>query len=904
MNQHKSGRNGPDRRQFIKQAVTAGFVGPGRILSNDGKSADGPGKTPPGSKTNAGIEFPRIFEGSALNMIAFPLGGVGTGSISLGGRGELKDWEIFNRPDKGHSPAYCFASLWLRDSKQKSIARILEARFSPPYERGPSGLGSDNLPGLPRFAHARFIGEFPFAAIEFGDDDLPVQVRLEAFNPFIPLDPEATSLPVAILRYIVKNPGPSSIPVSIALSIDNPVGRAGRTGEYREAHELKGIFMNNPAADQLDPLRGSFVLGVTPDSGELSYLLGWRGYGFWVPPNTFWKDFSEDGMLDPKLHPEPNKTASLCLRQSIAPSDAGAFTFLLAWHFPNRTPERCGWTAPKGEEKTIIGNHYTQRFMDAWEAAQYAAAHLPELENSSREFLQTMKATTLPPAVLDAAMSNLSTLHTNTCFQTADGRFHGFEGSGNQSGCCFGSCTHVWNYEAVLASLFPSYSRSLRELSLGFCTDEEGRMDFRYFLPYGKQAFGMAAADGQMGSLMKFHLDWKLSGSDDWLRTWWPKFRKALEFAWIPGGWDADRDGVMEGAQHTTFDVEFYGPNPLCTIWYLGALRAGEEVARAAGDEAAANEYRRVYEKGSSWVDANLFNGDFYIQRVQGRPTSQIAKGLLIGEGSRDTEDPDFQMGEGCLTDQLVGQYFAHLAGLGDLLDTSNVRRALQSIFRNNFRKSLADHQSFARVFALNDEKGVIVCDYANRPRRPLNLTSSPEIFSGSEYQLAAHMFFEGMHSEALEIVESIRRRHDGERRNPWNELECGHHYARALAAWSCVLALSGFGYEAGKEEVTLAPRMGGNVVRGFWCVPTGWGFFEKETSASSLELRISPTRGRLTCRQIRLPSLSTVPRSASVQLKSTPVNADIRVEGKDLLIQMSGSQVISRENPLHVVLD
>ena len=203
----------------------------------------------------------------------------------------------------------------------------------------------------------------------------------------------------------------------------------------------------------------------------------------------------------------------------------------------------------------------------------------------------------------------------------------------------------------------------------------------------------------------------------------------------------------------------------------------------------------------------------------------------------------------------------------------------------------------------MNDEAGVIVSDFSNKPRRRTNLTSSPEIWSGSEYQLAAHMFYEGLYADALEIVESIRRRHDGERRNPWNELECGHHYARALAAWSCVLALSGFDYEASKEIVTLAPRMQGNLVRGFWSVPTGWGSFEKNASASSLELRISPTRGHLACRQMRLPSPSTAPRSVSVHLKSAPVKANISVEGKYSIVQMSGSQIISRENPLRVVL-
>jgi len=107
----------------------------------------------------------------------------------------------------------------------------------------------------------------------------------------------------------------------------------------------------------------------------------------------------------------------------------------------------------------------------------------------------------------------------------------------------------------------------------------------------------------------------------------------------------------MEGVQHNTYDVEFFGPNPLCGVWYLGALRAAEEMARAVGDTASAAEYRRLFSVGSQWIDANLFNGEYYVQKVKGVARDTIPKEQLVGMGSANTENPDFQVGDGCLVD-------------------------------------------------------------------------------------------------------------------------------------------------------------------------------------------------------------------------------------------------------------
>jgi hypothetical protein len=336
------------------------------------------------------------------------------------------------------------------------------------------------------------------------------------------------------------------------------------------------------------------------------------------------------------------------------------------------------------------------------------------------------------------------------------------------------------------------------------------------------------------------------------LQRLWPAPKRALEFAWISGGWDADRDGVMEGVQHNTYDVEFVGPNPLCGIWYLGALRAGEEMARAAGDDEAAKEYRRLFANGSNWIDENLFNGEFYIQKIGSIPKSRIAKGLQIGMGAADTEHPDFQLGDGCLVDQLLGQYFAHIADLGLLLKSTNIRKALQSIYKYNYKHSLYNHNSVQRTFALNDEAGLVICDYGRgqRPRVPFPYFA--EFMTGFEYSAAILMLYSDMAEPGLELIENIRRRYDGERRNPWDEAECGYHYARAMASWTAILAFSGFHYDGVEKHVAVSSKIRGTRFSSIWTTGTGWGVLSVAAQQAQFAIRV--LGGQLSCRSCAFP--------------------------------------------------
>ena len=847
------------RRTFLQQVTLAGAA------AQVAAQTQAPAAAAPASPTASEIAFPRVFTGRRLTAIAFPLGGVCAGCVSLGGRGQLRDWEIFNRPDKGNAPSYAFPAIWAQAGNRKPVARVLESRIQPPFE-GSSGLGANNAPGLTRLASATFTGEFPLARVDFSDSTLPVKVSLEAFSPFIPHEPDESGLPVAILRYRVTNPGTASAKVSIAWSVENPTGRTQakdtRVNEYKTSERLAGILMTSPELSGNDALKGSFLVSVLDSAGaRVTYLRGWERSRWWNSPMFFWDDFSADGDLGPESR-DPGPVGALSLGRTIAPGAHADYTFLLAWHFPNRTPRRCGWSAAPGDEDTLIGNHYTTRFPGAWAAAEYAAEHLPALEKKTRRFAAAMRESTIPAAIKDAASANLSTLVTPVCFRTADGEFHGFEGANDHAGCCFGSCAHVWNYETATAHIFPSFARSLRGSAFGYQLDNAGGIRFRERLPHHGDSFGWAAADGQMGQIMHAYLDWLLSGDTLWLREMWPRIKKAIEFAWVPGGWDAGKEGVLTGVQHNTYDVEFYGPNPQCGIFYLGALRAGEEMARAAGDTASAAEYRAVFERGSKWIDANLFNGEFYIQKIRGVAKDKIAPNLLSDSGSANTETPEYQVGGGCLLDQLIGQYLAEVAGLGPLVSTANIRKTLESIWRYNYKRTLVGHDCVERTYVLNDEPALMVCDYGKAERPHVPFPYYAESWTGLEYLAAAHLLFAGMTREGVEAVRNVRARYDGERRNPWNEPECGHHYARAMSSWSTLLAASGFRYHGGEQSVAIRAAPG---FRCFWSTATAWGTFR--VTAGGAILRVD--HGTLAV------------RSATINGKKSTPNATI-AEGRE----------------------
>jgi uncharacterized protein (DUF608 family) len=336
-----------------------------------------------------------------------------------------------------------------------------------------------------------------------------------------------------------------------------------------------------------------------------------------------------------------------------------------------------------------------------------------------------------------------------------------------------------------------------------------------------------------MGSVLKLYREWQLCGDRGWMLSLWPHARRALEFAWVK--WDADGDGVMEGEQHNTYDIEFYGPNSMMGTLYLGALRAAAVMAREAGESDFAAACDHLFAVGRLRLDELLWNGEYYVQLLV--PPSEPAEGLPGMQSVQTDGEVRYQYESGCLSDQLLGQWFARVVGLGALLPPEHIRGALASVFRHNFRRELSTHESCQRTYALNDEGGLLLCSWPNggRPRFPFPYAD--EVWTGIEYQVAAHMVYEGLQEEGVEIVRTLRARHDGLRRNPWDEFECGHHYARALASWSLLTAFSGFEYSAPEGSLRFRPRIAGDCSF-FWATGTGWGSYSRTGNDHLLTVR------------------------------------------------------------------
>jgi non-lysosomal glucosylceramidase len=794
-----------------------------------------------------------------LGRIALPLGGIGTGTVSLGGRGDLRDWEIMNRPAKGLVPLRGrtgpFFALFTKTAGGQTATRAIEGPIELSDYEDSHGSTVPNH-GLPRFRKCSFTAAYPFGQVMLSDPDVPVDVCIKAFNPLIPGDAEASGIPVAVLRYVLHNKTDKSVTTSVCGSMPNFIGidGSGKTRDwkgdlvavggkanrnhFRKGQNVQGIFMDSEGVAPRAEQWGTIALTTTGKT-DFSYRTAWIRQGWGSSALDFWDDFSDDGRLqERKATGEDTPMASLAVEVELPPRGTEEVTFLLTWHFPNRQT----WT-PKGSEQDRIGNYYTTQYKDAWDVAEKIAPQLEELEKATINFIRTFLQSNLPDVVKEAALFNISTLRTQTCFRTEDGRFFGWEGSSNRRGCCHGSCTHVWNYEQAAAFLFGKMACSMREVEFAHATDKKGLMSFRVNLPLERaQAFGKAAADGQMGCIMKMYRDWQLSGDDQMLENLWPHVKRALEFCWIEGGWDADRDGVMEGCQHNTMDVEYYGPNPQMGIWYLGALRAAEEMARYLGEDDFAATCRDIFKRGSVWVDNNLFNGRYYEHQIRPpKDKSQIAPSLLIGMGAKDPTKPDYQLGSGCLVDQLVGQYMAHVCDLGYLLKPANVRRTLLSIMKYNLRDGLFGHFNCMRSFALGDESALLMASYPdNRPANPFPYFT--EVMTGFEYTAAIGMLYEGQVDDGLKCIRNIRDRYDGRKRSPFDEAECGHHYARAMASWAAVLAMTGFGYSGVEKSMTFSARDG----TFFWSNGYAWGTCSFKKNDKDIQVELSVLHSRL----------------------------------------------------------
>lgn len=782
-----------------------------------------------------------------LTQITLPLGGIGSGSISVSGNGVLTDPEVNNHPDRGKYCGYSgFAVRAEKDGKTVDARLLCGDR-----EEGLANVRdffNDFFAGFRHFDSTSFEAEFPFARIKLSDSTFPAEARIEAFNPFIPSNDKDSSIPAAFFNITLKNTSEDELTFTVFQNMTNLLDTNG-LNHYYESDGLKYITLNGAPEDKNDLKYGNITIAT--DAEDVSHTDYWYR-GRWFDGTTMFKnELVATGKIKNRVYGTPAEegkkdTATLAARATLLPGESKSFRFLISWYVPNA---ECTW---RPDDKRNFGhrfkNYYATLFEGSADAAKYCFANWNRLYNETKRFADSMYSSSLPEEVLDAISGNLAILKSTTCLRLEDGSFWGWEGVWPTIGSCEGTCQHVYNYAYALAFLFPKLEKGIRSNEMKSCLEANGKMCFRMPINLTEGNKWHACVDGQMGFVIKCYREWKLSGDDAWLKKSWPDIKNCLEYAWSKDNvhkWDPEKSGVITGRQHHTLDVELFGVYAWLTGMYHAALAAAAIMAEHFGEDALAAEYRDMFEKGKKLLDEKTFNGEYFVQLANVEDKKPI-KELTVGTEldyywDDDLKQAKYQIENGCEIDQVLADWHTDIIGLPNVFVKEHRKSALEAIYKYNYC-SMHELLNPCRVFACNDEKGVVICQWPNGVRKPeIPIPYSEECMTGFEYAVAANMLQCGMEEEATEIVREIRKRYDGKRRNPFAEIECGSSYVRAMASYSFLLVYSGFKFDLPEKTIGFKPLKNGKY---FWSVDGAWGtvtcekdFWELTLEYGKLEL-------------------------------------------------------------------
>ena len=600
------------------------------------------------------------------------------------------------------------------------------------------------------------------------------------------------------------------------------------------------VFSDRPRVEPLEQRGdiGTLALGALGSAQEVELAL----------PRGELEDMSTD------------EAAGVVRRLVLAPGASGEALFVLAWHFPQ--PWRAALAHVTGMETKR--RHYAARFTDAAAVLAHVAARAGELGAKTRLWRDTWYDSSLPHWFLERTFANNSTLATSTCQRFDDGRFHGFEGVY----CCAGTCTHVWQYAQGPARLFPALERDQRErvdFGLAF-REDSGQIDYR------AEAARELAVDGQAGTILRAYREHTMSADDAFLRRIWPRVRKALELLLAR---DPDQDGLLDGAQYNTLDTAWWGKIAWTSSLYLAALRAGEAMAGELGDSAFGARCRSVRERGAAEMVRELFNGEYFVHKV-------------------DPAHPESNStGDGCHIDQVFGQSWAHQVALGRILPEAETRAALRALWKYSFAPDIGPYRTYmqdklagGRWYALPGEAGLLMCTWpkggeqsaVGQGQDSWAVGYFNECMSGFEYQVAAHMLHEGLVTEGLALTRAIHERYSPARRNPWNEVECGDHYARAMASHGVYLAACGFEIHGPQGHLGFAPKLTPEAFRCAFVGPAGWGSYAQKIEATGkLTASLALRHGTLRLATLRLGHAAPRPRRQGARARREAARRDAR---------------------------
>lgn len=828
----------------------------------------------------------RVYSGEHLMAISLPVGGIGTGCIQINGKAERAIWQIFNNYTQAFVP-HSFFAVRTKARDGQPIVRVLQTSNVGPFEAMKS---------------LDFRGEFPFGWYDFEDDELPVKVSMETFNPLIPLNAKDSAIPCAIFNLTAKNTSDKPVEVSFLAAQQNAVGFTGE-GQI-DGHRFSGYGGNR---NRLLKRKGATILHMTSDInkntsgyGDMALMVfedNANATASWGTMEGLKKDWAEDGILLGELIAGPSPAGqsidgALNVTFTLKPNEKHTVCFALTWHFPNvrhGTDEGTKYRNFYGDKPWYHqGNMYTNFFSDAMGVACCLKENIDDLTRLTRLYHDTFYTSNLPYWLLDRISSQAAILKSKTCFWAKNGYFGGWEGCNYNAGSCFGNSSHVWQYAQLHSRLFPSIARRMREASFQYQSSEGG-------FPF-RQPGGIVAIDGQFGEILEAYREHLTSADQTWLNKHWTPINNAMQYAIEE--WDRDEDGVLAGDQWNTLDCNVSGNTSWLGAMYLASLGASEKMAKIQGDTDSAQRYRRILESGAKKQNQALWNGEYYIQ------IPDLNK-------CRDYNT-------GCHIDQVLGQWWAKQLDLGWLYPPKRVHTAMQSLFKYNFRTNFHGFEHKYRKFVDDNDAGTLMITWP-KGGRPANSTHyADEVWTGTEYPAAAMMVYSGMLTEALVVMLSVYDRHDGRLRtglsdigwkgvggNPFCDVEAGRFYTRAMSVWSVLLACQGFIYDGPAAKIGFKPVWKPKDHVSFFTAAQGWGLFSQKRYSNRQTSRIDIAHGSLRVSQMifELPT-EIKPARVCIEAAGKAIKSQFNYDNTLLTIRLAKSIAINAGQSLNVIIE
>ncbi|HUN84563.1 MAG TPA: GH116 family glycosyl hydrolase [Terracidiphilus sp.] len=849
----------PTRRQFLVAGSSAALAAAAPAVNAPADSASP--EAPLYSSEDLLQSSSRLkYSGDCATQVALPIGGIGAGTICMNGYGGLQDFSIRTRPETtalpegftADSPEAAFAILHIKGLAGPT--KLVEGPF-PPFKIFDQGLQGQGLrrggfEGFPRFAKCEFSGEFPFGEARLSDASVPIEVKVEGWNPFIPLDDKNSGIPCVILEYTLHNTSGRFVDYEFSYHLSHlaPGCEPDQASSVNSEIPGKGVYFSNREAVNAEAFGSASLTAIGTQARIKAMWLRSPGWEF-DSLSALWREVSTGKFTENEGSSSVDRAGrnggSILLEGRLAPDESRTYPILITWHFPNcyltagAISKESGESGSEGCRDFSNGApppwrpYYAGVWKDAREVADHVAANYPSLRTRTVEFKKALFSSTLPPYVLDAVSANLGILKSPTVLREENGNVWAWEGCFPDNGCCHGACTHVWNYAQALPHLFPKLERTLRSLELARSMDERGHVNFRGAIPDGPVDHSEpAAADGQLGGIMKLFRDWQICGDTGWLEEMYPLAKRSIDYC--IRAWDPDHRGALLEPHHNTYDIEFWGADGMCTSIYLGALSAMQKMADAVGKGEDSRFYGELAQRSARFMDEHLFNGEYYQQHVQYlglRDTSFADSVAHVDETSSEMqqllkrEGPKYQYGSGCLSDGVIGAWMAQMYGLETSLAKQNVRSNLEAIFKHNFKTDLSQHANAQRPgYAMGHEPGLLLCSWPRGDKPTLPFVYSDEVWTGIEYEVASYLIDQGFVDQGLTIVKAARSRYEGRTRNPWNEYECGNYYARAMASYALLGAIAGFRYSAVERALWFGPQLAVRPFSSFFCTAFGFG--------------------------------------------------------------------------------